>query len=119
VREAGAEALELMGWEKIEIGAISLSIEFIMPRPARFVWKGPHAEPRHYTKPDRNNLEKAVEDALTGILWRDDCQVCQGPVSKRYARPGEACGAHVTVEILGEWQQALVAEERQAQEALI
>ena len=26
-------------------------------------------------KPDADNVEKAVKDALNGVVWRDDCQV--------------------------------------------
>jgi len=29
----------------------------------------------HITKPDISNLVKSVEDALNGILWRDDSQI--------------------------------------------
>lgn len=105
VKDAARGAIALNGWVKPEVGAVSLSIEFIMPRPKRFLWKGPHAEPRHCTKPDRNNLEKAIEDALKGIVWADDAQVSEGPVSKRYARPGEICRAIVSIEALGEWYE--------------
>jgi Holliday junction resolvase RusA-like endonuclease len=37
------------------------------------------------TKPDADNIAKAVLDALNGILWHDDKQVCQLAVHKVYA----------------------------------
>ena len=36
-------------------------------------------------KPDADNIAKAVLDALNGILWHDDKQVCQLAVHKVYA----------------------------------
>lgn len=41
------------------------------------------------TKPDADNVVKAVKDALNGIAWRDDCQVVQVSVRKEYTNvPG-------------------------------
>jgi Holliday junction resolvase RusA-like endonuclease len=37
------------------------------------------------TKPDADNIAKAVLDALNGILWHDDKQVCQLTIHKVYA----------------------------------
>ncbi len=107
-KDAAAKAMAEAGLDKIEEGAVELGLEFIMPRPQRFIWKNPHPEPRHWRMPDRDNLEKALKDAFRGILWRDDAQVSEGPLSKRYARPGEACRAVVTVRVLGEWYEELV-----------
>lgn len=39
----------------------------------------------HTQRPDRNNLEKLVEDALNGVAYKDDSQVCVGEYSKRWA----------------------------------
>lgn len=36
-------------------------------------------------KPDVDNVSKLVLDALNGILWRDDAQVCDLHVRRRYA----------------------------------
>lgn len=55
-------------------GPIGVSLTFIFARPKRLkktrtdrTWKD--------TKPDIDNLEKAVLDALNGIAWMDDGQV--------------------------------------------
>lgn len=37
------------------------------------------------TKPDIDNVEKAVFDGLNGVAWRDDVQVVKVSKSKRYA----------------------------------
>jgi Holliday junction resolvase RusA-like endonuclease len=36
------------------------------------------------TKPDRDNLLKLLNDALEGIIFINDSQVCGGAVSKVY-----------------------------------
>ena len=60
--------------------------------------------PRHHTqKPDRDNLEKAVLDALGGfqglppLVWCDDCQVVTGRTMKRWAAPDEPPGVTVAI----------------------
>lgn len=42
------------------------------------------------TKPDSTKLVRAVEDALTGVLWGDDAQVVDQHVFKRYGVPERA-----------------------------
>lgn len=72
-------------------GPVSLSVEFVLARPKAHFRTGKHANELrpdapswHTKKPDRGKLLRAVEDALTGIAWIDDAQVCAGPVSKCY-----------------------------------
>lgn len=38
----------------------------------------------HLKKPDTTNLNKQMEDCLTGIVWQDDCQVVQIKGKKIY-----------------------------------
>jgi len=38
----------------------------------------------HTTRPDLDNLVKAVKDACNGIVWRDDCQVVRIEADKVY-----------------------------------
>lgn len=69
---------------------LSIDCEFVFPRQKCKVWKRqPMPRYRHTTKPDRDNLDKAVLDALKGIVFVDDCQVCDGVVRKWHASGDE------------------------------
>ena len=74
-------------------GPIRVDMEFFFPRPLSHYVGGkasnpvkPTAPDWHTQKPDRDNLDKAVLDALTQIggFWHDDAQVCAGRLSKLY-----------------------------------
>lgn len=87
-------------------GPICLDVEFVMPRIKAHFKTGKHAgmlkpgaPSRHTVKPDATKLLRALEDALTGICWRDDAQVCVQRVTKRY---GDRVGARVEVTCLGD-----------------
>lgn len=59
-------------------GALRVDAEFVFPRPTNMVWKTkPMPRVRKTTKPDVDNLKKAVLDALNGVVWCDDSQVCE------------------------------------------
>ena len=49
---------------------------------------------RHTTRPDLDNIEKLILDALNGCAWRDDAQVFQVTKTKVY---GPQAGVHVTL----------------------
>lgn len=57
----------------------------------------PRARRRHAKKPDGENVAKAVLDAATEILWRDDSQVSDLHVTKRIGAQGEAPYVEITV----------------------
>jgi len=85
------------------LGPVSVCSTFIFARPNKhFVANNPARPLRadapawHTNKPDRDNLEKALLDALTqlGGFWRDDAQVCAGEVRKAY---GNTPGVIVTI----------------------
>ena len=73
-------------------GPIELRVTFQMPRPkAHFTSKGLKQSAPHYhtIRPDCMKLTRGLEDALTGIIWKDDSQVAVQTVSKIYSdRPG-------------------------------
>jgi Holliday junction resolvase RusA-like endonuclease len=76
-------------------GPVTLEIDFFLSRPASVK---PAKRPLPITKPDLDNLTKAVMDVITDVgIWRDDCQVCKHVISKEYAAPG--CSAGVIVRI--------------------
>jgi Holliday junction resolvase RusA-like endonuclease len=80
------------------LGPVRVDLRFFFPRPKSHFLTGKNAAFLrddapwwHTAKPDRDNLEKAVLDALTqlGGFWRDDSQVCDGWVLKQYgSHPG-------------------------------
>ena len=66
-------------------GPIKLVVHFFLPRPKRLCRKkDPDGAVRQIVKPDLDNLEKAVLDALTGTFYLDDCQVQDGHYIKWY-----------------------------------
>lgn len=58
-------------------GPVDIQVMFVFPRPGKLVWKKrPMPRVRHIGRPDLDNCIKAFKDALKGIAWKDDCQVC-------------------------------------------
>lgn len=92
------EEMARHGHSLIEVEPVVLSLQFVMPRPkahyrnlkkAGLLLK-PNAPSWHTSTPDLDKLVRCVKDALTGIIWRDDRQVCfMKHVTKMYGRhPG-------------------------------
>lgn len=74
-------------------GPIGVSFTFHMPRiGSHYRANGelkPNAPMRPIVRPDVLKLSRAVEDALTGIMWRDDSQIVIEMLEKVYAeKPG-------------------------------
>ena len=98
-------------------GPVQLKVVFLFPRPGRLVWKRrPMPIEPHVAKPDADNLVKAVKDALKGIAWLDDCQVCLETVGKAYVRGGE--GPRTLLQVLPAGEHLLrLAEELEGETA--
>ena len=77
---------------------LRVTIDAVFARPKAIIWKT-RAMPRlrHTSKPDADNLAKGTTDALNGIAWQDDAQICELRVRKWIAAGDEA--PHVTVRI--------------------
>lgn len=60
---------------------------------------------RPTTKPDIDNVEKAVFDGCNGVVWKDDVQVVDVRKGKRY---GVSPGITVVIEALQAQQPALI-----------
>ena len=80
-------------------GAVHLVCTFTFIRPkSHLTTKGALRKGKPFgktTKPDLSKLIRAVEDALTDAgVWRDDSQVVEYAVSKRF---GDIEGAQITV----------------------
>lgn len=50
------------------------------------------------TKPDKDNVIKAIYDGLNGVAWKDDVQVVEGSQRKRYS---ETPGVYVEIIPMG------------------
>jgi len=82
---------------------VRVDVTFIFPRPKiHHIANKPERGLRsdapqwHTKKPDRDNLDKALLDALTqlGCFWHDDAQVCCGEIVKEF---GPTPGARVMI----------------------
>jgi len=83
------------------LGAVAISIEYII-EPT----KGWKAEKKALAlsgklyatvKPDGDNVSKSVCDALSQVIYKDDCQIVQYVITKRY---GAVAKTVVTIEAL-------------------
>lgn len=79
-------------------GPLSIAIAFVLPRPKSTLKK--HAGRRlwHAKRPDFDNLCKSLMDALSGILWRDDSQICIVTVKKLVAAEDESPCCYVSLD---------------------
>jgi Holliday junction resolvase RusA-like endonuclease len=69
---------------------VSVIVDFIMPRPKSLIWvRKPMVRLPCRDVPDVDNLFKAVADALTGALWKDDRQIWECRLRKYYAAGDE------------------------------
>jgi len=62
-------------------GPLVMVVEFLMPRPQSL----PKRETFHVKRPDVSNMIKAIEDALNGIVYRDDSQIVDLRATKTYS----------------------------------
>jgi Holliday junction resolvase RusA-like endonuclease len=99
VREAARGALP-PNWV-VHSGPVKLFAVFHRRRPkAHYTTKGtvkPSAPAHPTVKPDLTKLLRAIEDALTGIVWRDDSQIIYQIASKDYS---DADLTSVVIELL-------------------
>ena len=101
IRQEALNFIQPTLWE----GPVELSLIFYLPAPAHL----PKSKFRaHLTKPDFKNLLYIVEDALSGVLFKDDRQVGKGIIEKHYARElidGKYQPTHPRVEICVQWDE--------------
>lgn len=75
-------------------GPVRVVMRFFLRRPQK---------PKHGTpagRPDLSKLARAVEDELTGVVFRDDSQAVVLELTKEYESDGQPTGAEVEVEEL-------------------
>ncbi|MBN2312347.1 MAG: RusA family crossover junction endodeoxyribonuclease [Sedimentisphaerales bacterium] len=85
--------------------AVCLKLIFLKDRPKGHFGSGRNtgmirsSAPAHFTTvPDLTKLTRAVEDGLTGIVWKDDSQVIAQETLKRYCRADEKPGVQIIIE---------------------
>lgn len=98
VADAAATAVERRGMAPLA-GPVDVDVVFRMPRPkGHFNRHGallPSSPSTPAGRPDIDKLARAVLDALTGIVFRDDSQVVRLGLAKVYA---DDPGATITIE---------------------
>ncbi len=69
-------------------GAVDIHFEFVFSRPPSHWNKSGLTKnaPEFPVKCDWDNIAKGAQDALNGILFKDDNQVCSGSFNRYYAR---------------------------------
>ena len=77
------------------VDGVRLTVAFYLPRPKSIAKKGVVT---HIKKPDCTKLVRAVEDALTKVVYTDDSQVVEIIASKHYARLDDAPHVRIRVE---------------------
>ena len=97
------EAMQKAGFPRAESGAVRLCLKFFFP-PLKSWTKAQRLrlaqciELPKTTKPDVDNLGKAVCDALNGIVYRDDAMVASLGVEKKFADRKASISVHVGLE---------------------
>ena len=104
-RTALAAATAMLG-QDIHGGAVKLAIIFnfhvlkgMERKTLGIKWKD------HTTKPDADNLVKAVKDGLKGVIFKDDSQVMNLKVLKRYSEKGDF--VEIAVGLVDEYDPAI------------
>lgn len=96
-QECAGEAHEAMEGRDLLQTPLRLEVVFYVGRPKGHYGSGANAKRLRASapsypavKPDLTKLTRALEDSLTGIVWRDDSQVVEQLLSKRYGEPERA-----------------------------
>lgn len=100
-------AIDLLpdGWHANMEGAMLLSVVFVFARPKNHFRANGELKPsapKHCTGRigDVSKLIRAVEDAMTGIVYNDDAQIISLIANRRYATATESPCAIITVTAL-------------------
>lgn len=89
VAGVAAETMASLGLSLLT-GPLEVTFRFFRPRPAgHFGKRGllPSARPHPSTAPDLLKTARGCEDAMTGIVWKDDALIVDEHLSKRYGEP--------------------------------
>jgi len=79
-------------------GPVRVDATFVFPRPQSKVWKTkPMPRYPHLAMPDRDNLDKAILDALQHFAWTNDSRVYCGWLEKWVAAGDEQPSATLVI----------------------
>lgn len=87
-RLIGLIAAEKLSYAKVKTiftGPLYAALTFYLPKPKSKIRKNSTPFPYPDGKPDIDNLEKLVYDALNGIIYVDDGQIVTALLNKRWA----------------------------------
>ena len=92
-RNVAQEAGVAMTGRPLLDGPLTLEVVFTVPRPkGHFGVKGvrPSAPTHPTVAPDTTKLLRAIEDAMEGIVYRNDAQIVEQVARKVYGEPASA-----------------------------
>jgi Holliday junction resolvase RusA-like endonuclease len=70
-------------------GPLFLSVVATFPIAKSWSAKKKASARYHTSRPDADNILKAIGDGLNGVVWGDDAQIARASIEKRYgATPG-------------------------------
>ena len=81
------KAIALIAKSKFKVSdkPIGMYVDFYFEQPKSWSKKKKEETLWHTSKPDIDNLQKGVKDALNGIAYIDDSQVCYVIARKQYS----------------------------------
>lgn len=92
-----SEAAAAWGGRPLHVAPVVVEATFVFPRPKVHFGTGrnasrlkPSAPIWCATQPDGDKLARAVGDALTGVVLRDDSQIVAWTIRKVYGEPARA-----------------------------
>ncbi len=98
-----SEAAAAMNGRPLLEGPLLLTATFFFPRPKSHFGTGKNAAflkavapTYHGTKPDADKLVRALGDAMTGVVYRDDSQIAVLQIQKEYSMTGGKVTVHVS-----------------------
>lgn len=101
-----AHRARIKAGEPVYAGPVALMVTAVMPVPASWPkWKREAAQAGEVAptaKPDMDNIEKAVKDAMNGVVYRDDSQVVLKATDLKYEGPHAEPGVYVAVKETGQ-----------------
>lgn len=98
IRAAAEGVVRAMpGWRPTD-APVEMIADFWFSRPKRHFGTGRNASvlkasapTKHTQKPDTSKLQRAIEDALTGVVYVDDAQICSLLARKHWTASGSGC----------------------------